>query len=445
MKFQFSQNRGSAFIVVIVLTALIGVTLASYLGLVSNQNVSIVRSMAWNQAVAVSEAGIEEAMAHLNKNRTNRGRDGWVLVGTNVVKEKTIGNEKYKTYIDATADRPTIISEGWVRHPQTGDFLPNPRTVRVQTTNDAVFAKGLVAKGMIDLAGQGIVVDSFDPNNPAHSGPGGSYDASKRKDNGDIATNGQVVDAQNARVYGKASTGPGGAVGLNNGIIGSLAHHASGGTGVQLGYATDDMNVYFPDVDRPPSGYIDTTGLPATWLPGTVMIDGVSQFFDMVVPPAYYRLKPGFNVGNKKVVFTGPTILFIEGGDFNIGGGGGITIATNASLEIYMNGGKTFIGGNGIANKSGRASNFMYWGMPNNTQFTLQGNGEFIGTVYAPQAAMKLGGGGSSGQDFIGASVAASVTMGGHYKFHYDESLAPYGPRRGYTIVTWNEIAWNAL
>jgi hypothetical protein len=141
----------------------------------------------------------------------------------------------------------------------------------------------------------------------------------------------------------------------------------------------------------------------------------------------------------------GPTVFLIEGGDFSISGNGGITIATNGSLQIYMNGTTTSIAGNGIANASGLAANFSYWGMPNNKLVKIQGNGDFIGTVYAPQASAKFGGGGAGGDDFIGAMVVNDVTLNGHYKFHYDESLGVFGPRRGYTIITWNETGWNGL
>lgn len=446
MKIQFRRDRGSIFIVIMVLMGLMGVTLASYLHMVSNQNLSIMRSMAWNEAVAVSEAGIEEAMAHLNRNRTNRARDGWTLEGTNVVKTKTFGNQRYKTYIDAFADRPDIVSEGWVRNPKTGEFLPSPRNVRVKTTNDAIFAKGMVAKGRIDLAGNGILSDSYDSSNTNKS-TGGQYDPAKRGDKGDVATNSSVTDSLNvwnAEIYGKASTGPGGNLEIHNGTVGSLAYHASGKTGVESGWSTDDMNVYFPDVNHPGGGYTDVYGVPALFLPGVEMVKGVATSFDYTVNAGYYRLRPGLNLGNKKMFIRGPTVFLIEGGDFSINSGG-ITIGTNASLQIYMAGPSTFIGGNGIANESGRAANFSYWGMPSNTQVTLQGNGDFIGTIYAPQATAKFGGGGSGGDDFMGAMVVNQVTLNGHYKFHYDESLGAFGPRRGYTIITWNETGWSSL
>lgn len=450
MKIQFRRNQGSVFIVILVVTGLIGVTLASYLHMVSNQNLSIMRSLAWNEAVAVSEAGIEEAMAHLNKNRTNRSRDGWTLVGTNVVKEKNLGTQKYKVYVDAFAEYPRIVSEGWVRHPQTGLYMPTPRTVRVSTTNDMIFAKGLVAKGNIDLSGQNVQSDSFDSGNTNYS-TGGKYDPAKKKAGGDIATNSSVIDSANiwnADIYGKVSTGPGGNVNIQKGSIGSLAWHAAGKTGAEPNWTTDDMNVYFPDVDPPSiSGVSPTYTVPAQWVYGPATIGGFTTNYNYVVPGGTYVLKNGLNLNNKSMVIQGPTVIYIAAGNFSISGVyGGITIAPGGSLQIYMNGDSTDITGQGIVNKTGNALNFAYWGMPNNDTVKLGGNGEFIGTVYAPQADLFFAGGGAgSTTDFTGAAVGKSVKLTGHYNFHYDENVGKFGYVRGYTVVSWNEVAVGAL
>src|SRR5690606_24725761 len=79
MKIGNRSSEGSALTVILVIVVVIGVTLASYLGLVANQNLSIQRSQAWNSGIPIAEAGIEEALAHLNRNGTNRIGDGWVL------------------------------------------------------------------------------------------------------------------------------------------------------------------------------------------------------------------------------------------------------------------------------------------------------------------------------------------------------------------------------
>ena len=91
----------------------------------------------------------------------------------------------------------------------------------------------------------------------------------------------------------------------------------------------------------------------------------------------------------------------------------------------------------------GSALNFEYFGLPTNTSIALSGNAAFTGSIYAPSAALTLGGGGSTTYDFVGSTITATVTMNGHFKFHYDESLARLGPSRGYVVSSWNEISPN--
>src|SRR6187402_1310728 len=63
-----AKDRGSILLVALVISAVLGITLASYLTLVSFQNRTVVRSQHWNQALVVAEAGIEEALQMVNKN-----------------------------------------------------------------------------------------------------------------------------------------------------------------------------------------------------------------------------------------------------------------------------------------------------------------------------------------------------------------------------------------
>lgn len=454
MKIQVHRAAGSVIIVVLVMVVVIGVTLGSYLTLVSNQNLSVMRSMAWNYGVAVAEAGIEDAMAHLNYNTTNRTRDNWTLTGTNVIKERMLGTNKYKVYLQATNlhptnDRPVIYAEGWVIHPKTGVFLSRPRVVRVSTTNDALFAKGMVAKGLIDLNGQDIRTDSFDSVIPAYN-TGGRYDPTKNRDNGNIATNGKLINVGSADIYGRASTGPGGLVDLGpNGTVGNKAwvdNPANRGK-IQPGYSDADMNVQFQDVRHPYNGL----GITPVTLPNLLVPGGTGGFrngvwYDYILNDigANYVM-PGIGGGEKRIYVEGnATILFTGDVDFS-GGTAGITIATNGNLNMYASTPTVKIAGAGVINNTGRATAFSYWGMPTNTRVILQGNADFTGTIYAPQAQLDLGGGGANIDDFMGASVSASVKMGGHFNFHYDESLGDYGPRRGYTVNTWNEASWEEI
>lgn len=431
MRLRFQSQGGSALLITIVTCAIIGLSLAAYLNLVKHQNLSTLRSLQWNSAIPIAEAGVEEALTHLYHNPTNRSVNGWSLVQGLFTKERTLGDAKYVTTISEDLS-PVIISKAYVRVPLGTNYIDPPRTIRVTTTNDALFAKGMVAKGQIDLSGNRIKTDSFDSSDPAFS-TNGRYDPDKAKDNGDVATNSAVIDSLNvwnAEIYGKASTGPGGTVAVGpNGAIGNAAWHQSGNKGIQPGWATDDMNVYFPDVKEPFSG--------GAFAPQSGSYAGTNYTF--LITGGNWQLSNLTLNGQDKVLVLGNAVLYVTG-NVSVSGQAFIQVSTNSSLQFFVAGASTSIGGNGIVNTPGNATNFMYYGLPSNTSVSFSGNANFTGAIYAPQAAFHLGGGGNNSYDFVGASVTDTVKMNGHFNFHYDESLGKTGPRRGFTVTSWNEI-----
>lgn len=453
MRIRTGRAEGSVLIVMIVVMAVVGVTLGSYLQLVSNQNISIMRSMAWNSAISVAEAGIEEAMAHINRNGTNRTADDWdvyqqgtSLLGTNlpvvgpayVVRERIVGTSKYKVFVSRDIDPPIIYAEGHVQNPATLEYLPKPRVLRVTTASDSLFTKGMVAKGEIDLSGNGIKTDSFDSSDPLYN-TDGKYDSAKAKDNGDVATNSSMIDSLdvwNADVYGRVSTGPGGQVKVGrNGAVGNKAHHDSGVGGIQDGYFTDDMNVQFPDVQAPFSG-------GAFGPTNNVTLNGTTYTY--AIGDGNYQMNSlSLSGNNGSLLVNGDAVLYVTG-DISLSGQSYIYIAPGATLQLYV-GGNSSIGGKGVMNADAKASSFSYWGLPTNKQISMHGNAAFTGTIYAPQAALTLGGGGNNNYDFVGATITDSVKMNGHFKFHYDEALRKFGPNRGYIIASWNEAAYNEV
>ena len=86
------SEQGTVLFVTLIATAIIGAGLASYLKLVANQNYSVARSQAWNRAIPVLEAGIEEALAQVSKGTTASSMvaNGWALSGTNYVKTRNL-------------------------------------------------------------------------------------------------------------------------------------------------------------------------------------------------------------------------------------------------------------------------------------------------------------------------------------------------------------------
>jgi hypothetical protein len=116
-----------------------------------------------------------------------------------------------------------------------------------------------------------------------------------------------------------------------------------------------------------------------------------------------------------------------------------IVIKPDASLKLYMEGASFQVSGQGVVNETGNAANFYYYGLPSNTELKLSGNAAFVGAIYAPNADFSLGGGGNNNYDFVGASVTKTVTMNGHFNFHYDENLARIGAYRGFIPTLWTE------
>ena len=143
--------------------------------------------------------------------------------------------------------------------------------------------------------------------------------------------------------------------------------------------------------------------------------------------------------GQNKVLVTGNARLYVTG-SFSMSGNSLIHLTNSGALKLYVGGPSGSLGGNGIINGSNAATNFMYYGLPSNTSVTMTGNAAFTGLIYAPSAALSLGGGGSNPYDFVGAAIARTITMNGHYGFHYDESIARNGPSRGYIVDSWREL-----
>jgi len=457
-----TRSAGSTLLIVLIVGGLIGLTLIAYLKMTGNQNYFVARSQSWNITVPVIEAGLEEALTHLNRNGTtnvNMTADGWSLVNGQYTKANYVGPNYYIVAI-TFGTQPVIVSQGYtplqVNYTSgSGPFFADInsssvlnsyvyRTVRVMTSADAMFAKGMVAKSRIDLNGNNIHTDSFDSTDPLLS-TFGLYDATKARDNGDIATNSSLtnsVNTGNANIWGHISTGPNGSISIGpNGVAGSKtwALDPADLGKIQPGWFSDDMNVSFPPVNPPFSGGGITPN------PGNYNGD----HYNYIIDGGNFVLSSLKITGQKDLIVTQPSILWITG-DLTVSGSGQITVAAGASLKLYVglttgSGTTAKIGGNGIVNETGNATNMFYYGLPSNTIVAYSGNTAFTGALYAPNADFTLGGGGTTYYDFVGASVTSTVKMNGHFNFHYDENLGKIGPRRGFIATSWDEIACEPL
>jgi len=438
-----AKTQGGALLLTLLTALVIGVTLASYLTLVSSQNVSTMRAMAWNSAVPVVEAGIDAALTHLHyAGVTNLCSQGWEPVVGGYGKTSALDDNSFYQVTIESVSPPVIYSVGYVPAPlspvsQVGMILGqvvNPlsgesrakyvrRKVRVTTTRQNPGRGGLIAKGRIIFSGGGSL-DSFDSSNAQYS-TNGKYDPAKRKDGGEALTNSNVPDAihvDTAHIYGSVVTGPTGTVTVNSGAVGDAAWNASS-SGVQSGHSANDANVDFPDVVLP-------SGSPATLFSGTYGVGGTNYTY--AVGDGYSKLGSVNIGGGKSMIVTGKANLWIDG-DFTTSGSGFVYIAPGASLNLYIKG-KGTVSGSGIVNGNERASSLSVYGLNTSTTMTFSGSSTFYGVVYAPYAAFTFSG--SAGA--CGSFTANSVTISGGAGVHYDEGLnAASGD---YVVASWNEV-----
>ena len=431
MKTLYKRNseQGAMLVGTLIMSAIIATVLVSVVTMAVQEHRMLARSATWNASLPIAEAGIEEAMSHCRQVGVGlRNVNGWTYTASNTVfltRNRTDG--RYAVSI-SPASPPIIVSTGRVWCASANQYIE--RRIQANTKGLSLFMNAVSAKRTITMSGTASV-DSFDSNDPAYN-TGGVYDSTKKKAGGDVMTNESTPGAINlggqATIYGRVATGPLGTIAMSNPAqvkVGSVAHVDGGGSGIQTNYYSKDMNVAFPDAEAP-----YTTALP----PLPLIVGGVA--YKYVLTGGNYYLANLSISSSEKVLITGPSQLLVNSG---VTISGTITVSPGASLQMYVRNGTIGLSGNGVRNETGFAGNFAVWAMPGVSTVSLSGEGQFTGTIYAPNSTLNLSGGGSSGLDLIGAVVANIVNGSGKYKVHYDEHLQDTG-LKNLTVVSWKEI-----
>jgi len=290
-----------------------------------------------------------------------------------------------------------------------------------------LFAFAVAAKGGIDFKGNNVAIDSFDSGDTNYS-TGGLYDPAKRKDNGDVVTDDTMINSLsvgNARILGHARTGPGtntiilGA----NGAVGSKAWVQSGQQGIEPGWSADDLNISWPDAKAPFTG--------GAFTPSGGYITNVSTtigtnitYYDYILGDGNYQV----SALNGSVYVQGNAVLLVtstSSATFR-----SLTIAEGKSLQLYNQAPSFSLSAILWLNGYGTAAQFAYYGMPGNTNVSINAIGTFVGTIYAPEADILLTAAQATPLGFSGACVSKSVALNGEIWIHFDESLIRNGPSR---------------
>lgn len=403
------RNEGSVLLVTIATIAIIAIAMTSYLAVVSNQNRSVARATAWNQAIPVLEGGIEEALTQIHYQGTNNlSANGWTLGTDNYYhKTRAFSDGNYYSATIIPTNPPSIISTGYVVVPFNGTSPTQYVSRRVRVTTRNPNAGGLVAKGNITMSGNNTFVDSYDSSNPSHSTTNGTYNPATRETNVTVLTDTGNINA--TTIYGNAVTGPSGTV-----------------SGTVKGTVTHNANVQFNDVPQPfPPG----TGLaPDTGILGLGTLIGLTNYA-YVLRDGSYSMTGLSMSGGAMYVSGNPSTLFING-SVSLSGGY-VYVAPGASLLMYLNGTADLSGG-GMINGTGPATNVYIYGMTNCTQIKMSGSSAVDAVVYAPDADVAY----SGNADFSGAITGNTIKLSGNGSFHYDQAIAD----TGFVVVSWNEF-----
>ncbi len=436
-----NRQAGSVLALSVVLCGILGFLMVGYIFMTETENLSNSRTQSWQIALVVAEAGVEEAMAHLNSGigLSQLGTaNGWTDIGGGNFRKTNSVTSGYSAVTISTSggSNPVIVAKAYVPGPLSTPTLTRTVQVKTQPRSGLGVGGAMVVATTVDFKGFGITTDSFNSTNSLYS-TGGLYDPNKAQDHGDVTSTSSdtnAVNIQNGKIKGTVHTQPGAQVQVSSGgSVGDMGWVNGGTNGIQMSPAAHwktDANNTFPDATLPAEPY---------WLtpvPGSYKINGVTYKYLINNSQPY---KIGTLDGS--VYFNGQNcVLWVTDG-FALGSKDQIRIAgTSGSVNLYVSAANADIGGQGIINDTGLAKNFNYFGLPSNTMLTFAANAAFVGRIYAPEAAFSLGGGGKNDYDFIGQSITYSAKMNGHYHFHYDEGAGIGGGPSGYVAISWDEL-----
>jgi hypothetical protein len=468
---------GSVLVWTVLVIAILSLIAVETLRLVTIKYQNALQTSTWQEALLAAESGIDLAIVELRKSLyppPNDAWDGWNnppgngVTGYELTTVPNAGLNGTPMTIETNVDAPSQLidpTNSWQYYrirtvgtiPITGPARAsdNPQDTKLRRlslrwerfTNGVLMAHLLTAPqvsrrieaiirpvssfdqavmsvGVVDLTNQNIVVDSYDSSDPTKS-TNGLYDPTKRQENGDIATDGQLIDAGNAQIYGDVAT--------NAGTVSGAANI----TGVER---TDFYQEPIP-IGAPswPS-----SNSSVTTVTGTTTINADSTQGSAA---SRYVLNGISLSGNKTLTIAGNpdgSQTYVEiyvTGDISVSGTGQIVIQPGVTATIYF-AGNVDISGNGVLNSNNQPGDLMLYGIQPPTSssehVSFGGNSQISASIYAPGHDVTVNGSGTNGHVY-GSIIGKTVTMTGVSNLHYDERLGSAGLINNYKIVSWFE------
>jgi hypothetical protein len=425
MRIQFpaplSRQSGSALLATVLIVGILAAAVGTYLALTAQSNNSVKRSIGWNAALPLAEAGIEEALTHVVRNTNSFTLDGWAFNATDATysKKRYISDGYYSVSIaGAQGGTVTITSTGYGCW-RASNYVA--RTVQVLAESPFPFIPiGLEATNI--GFGGGFTADSFDSSSELYS-TDGNYDRNKATALVTVATPGLGFRiAGSSQVRGYVATGPGGSVNIGGAAL--VGDENFAGHGIQAGHETNNFTATYPTIVAP-----FTSSTPGILTPTKGTVGGTDYTYVLKGGNYFITNLDSANYGKTLYVASDST-LFVTGNiDLNT-----VIFNTNSKprLNLYISApGLTFT----PAVIDGTPPQFWVFGLPSCITMNLAAQKTFIGVIYAPQVNLKANGNAA----FCGAIVAATFSCLGGFVLHYDLSTRPIDAKP-FKIVSWAEL-----
>jgi len=417
-----SAQTGTTLVVTLITAGVLGLVLGSYLSMTSQENLSVKRSQAWNAALPLAEAGIEEGCSHVSATNIYI-TDGWTF-DTNAFsfnKTRVLGDGYYSVNINGWAGGViSITSTGF--EPWAGSNYIS-RTVQITArTPTPYFPSGLIAN-TINFGGT-FHADSFDSRTNLYS-TNGQYDPKKATDHALIASPSLVGFALGgtADVAGYVTSQGGLVTSSGSTSVGDFSWVKSKTKGIQPGHFTNNFAVIFPPVMAPyGAGTAGVKSLAAGTTGGTTydyMLGGGFYYSSNLAATAYGGTM--FVARDSVLVVTGAVSLSQI--TFNPTNG--------ARLSLFF-GNPTVTFAASLVNAT--TGQFWVYALPSCTFMKITG-GNFMGVIYAPGMDLEAEGGAS----IQGAILARSFQCTGNFDFHSDDA-AGATDAKPFAILSWAEL-----
>lgn len=419
--FRSRPRRGSVLLTALLFATALALALGGYLATARSSLVNAQRTFSARDALALAEAGLEEAFDSLRQAdagaTTAIAWAGWTLTGSDATRTlpsfdrdgRALATVKlFVRGYDATAAAPIAIAQATLvpfdRSP------PIVRTVQVALQKQSYFTRGLVARTDLSMSGQAFA-DSYN-SNPTGSatGPWAAYPGTGARANTTvIVPGGSVSLSGQSRINGNLLLGPGVTAPAANKVSGTIAGNFQG---------------TFPMPAYPTAASVSQSYNLGGTIPATLPVSGHQPASD----GSYYYFCSGTTIrnvtisANRKVTIVGTTTGLTSG----------IVLQGGATLTVYIDGALN-CGNNSISNSNWAGALRIFTSTSSNCN--VGGNGEIVACVYAPNAALSCSGNGM----LVGSFVARSIMCSGQMEFHYDEALQLPSVSSPWTVTNWYE------